>query len=41
MGFVEDEVESAIHAAPFALEDRPGLLGGGGDLFLVLRLLKS
>ena len=33
MGFVEDEVESAIHAAPFALEDRPGLLGGGGDLF--------
>ena len=32
VGFVEDEVESAANGAPFALEDLPSGLGGGGDL---------
>ena len=32
MGFVGDEVEAAADSAPFALDDRPGGLGGAGDL---------
>jgi hypothetical protein len=32
VGFVEDEVEAAANGAPFALEDGPSGVGGGGDL---------
>ena len=33
VGFVEDDVEAAANSPPFALEDAPGGVGGGGDLF--------
>ncbi len=33
VGFIEDQVEAAANGAPFALEDGPGGMGGGGDLF--------
>ena len=32
VGFVGDEVEAAGNRAPFALEDGPGFLGGGGEV---------
>jgi hypothetical protein len=33
VGFVDDEVKAATNSPPFTLEDTPGGLGGGRDLF--------
>ena len=33
VGFVGDEVKAAANSSPFVLEDGPGGVGGGGELF--------